>query len=67
MAYKNRPLLGDELYGPAKQPFKTNGQMLHAGTLGFIHPRSRQYMEFTADPPQEYLDIIGKIKTKDRA
>ncbi len=64
MAYKNRPLLGDELYGPAKQPYKTNGQMLHAGTLGFIHPCSGQYMEFSVQPPEEYLDVIDKIKAR---
>ena len=64
MAYKNRPLLGDELYGPAKQPYKTNGQMLHAGTLGFIHPCSGQYMEFSVHPPEEYLEVIDKIKAR---
>ncbi|MBQ4181547.1 MAG: RluA family pseudouridine synthase, partial [Firmicutes bacterium] len=32
------PLLGDTVYGPAKQPYKLNGQMLHAGILGFVHP-----------------------------
>ena len=64
MAYKNRPLLGDELYGPAKQPYKTNGQMLHAGTLGFIHPCSGQYMEFSVQPPEEYLEVIDKIKAR---
>ena len=61
MAHINRPLLGDELYGPAKQPYKTNGQMLHAGTLGFVHPVSGQYMEFCADPPFEYLTVLAKL------
>ena len=64
MAYKNRPLLGDELYGPSKQPYKISGQMLHAGTLGFIHPCTGQYMEFSADPPAEYTEIIEKIKNR---
>ena len=61
MAYIKRPLLGDELYGPARQPFKTKGQMLHAGVLGFVHPISGQYMEFKADPPLVYTDILDKI------
>ena len=61
MAYIKRPLLGDELYGPAKQPYKTKGQMLHAGILGFVHPISGQYMEFQADPPSDYMDILDKI------
>ena len=64
MAYNNRPLLGDELYGPAKQPYKLNGQMLHAGTLGFIHPCTGQYMEFTVQPPAEYIETIDKIKAR---
>ena len=66
MAYKNRPLLGDELYGPAKQPYKTEGQMLHAQILGFTHPISGQYMEFCADPPAIYKETIEKIKAKAR-
>ena len=61
MAYIKRPLLGDELYGPAKQPFKTKGQMLHAGVLGFVHPISGQYMEFSAQPPAEYKEILAKL------
>ena len=61
MAYIKRPLLGDELYGPAKQPYKTKGQMLHAGVLGFIHPVTGEYMEFKADPPAEYTNILEKL------
>ncbi|MBQ9826335.1 MAG: RluA family pseudouridine synthase [Firmicutes bacterium] len=61
MAHINRPLLGDELYGPARQPYKTEGQMLHAGTLGFVHPVTGQYMEFSAQPPAEYLNVLQKL------
>ena len=61
MAHINRPLLGDELYGPARQPYKTEGQMLHAGTLGFVHPVTGQYMEFSAQPPAEYMNVLQKL------
>ena len=62
MAHINRPLLGDELYGPARQPFRTHGQMLHAGTLGFIHPVQGVYMEFNSLPPEEYMTVLNKIR-----
>ena len=61
MAHINRPLLGDELYGPARQPYKTEGQMLHAGTLGFVHPVTGQYIEFSVQPPAEYLNVLQKL------
>ena len=47
MASIGFPLVGDPLYGFKKQRFKLKGQMLHAKTLGFIHPRTNEYMEFT--------------------
>ena len=61
MSYISRPLLGDELYGPARQPYKTNGQMLHAEVLGFVHPVTGQYMEFSVQPPAEYLKVLEKL------
>ena len=62
MASKNRPLLGDTVYGPAKQPFGLSGQMLHAKTLGFIHPRTNEYMEFSVDAPAEFKEILNKLR-----
>ncbi len=64
MAYINRPLLGDTVYGPVNQPYKLNGQMLHARILGFTHPVTGQYMEFEAEPPEEYLKTIEKLKAR---
>ena len=64
MAYKARPLLGDCVYGPAKQPYKLNGQMLHAGVLGFMHPVKNEYMEFKAEPPGEYIQTLQKLREK---
>ena len=61
----NHPLLGDDIYGNVKKhPYKTNGQMLHAGILGFDHPITGQYMEFCADPPEIYLQTIEKLRNR---
>ncbi len=61
MSSIHHPLLGDEVYGPAKCPVKgLQGQTLHAGVLGFIHPRTGAYMEFTAPLP-EYFEHLLQI------
>lgn len=57
----NYPLVGDPLYG-IKPTIDTKGQALHAYKLGFIHPRSSEYMEFEANPPQEFVDTLNQIK-----
>lgn len=64
LASLHHPLLGDTVYGPQKQPYKLNGQMLHAEILGFVHPVTGQYMEFKADPPKEYLDTVEKLRSR---
>lgn len=60
MASIGHPLLGDAVYGPSKCPYKLQGQTLHAGVLGFVHPRSGEYMEFCAPRP-EYFERLLKI------
>lgn len=57
----NYPLVGDPLYG-IKPTIDAKGQALHAYKLGFIHPRSGEYMEFEANPPQEFIDTLKQIK-----
>ncbi len=64
MAYIDRPILGDTLYGPKKQPYALSGQMLHAELLGFFHPRSGEYMEFQVEAPAEYLDTVTKLRNR---
>ena len=54
----NHPLLGDPVYGPKKCQYNLNGQALHAGTLGFIHPRTGKYMEFTSELPDYFKKIL---------
>ncbi len=61
MAYIKHPLVGDPLYGPSKQPAFLNGQMLHARVLGFIHPTTGEYMEFTAEIPEDFRENMRKL------
>ena len=58
----HHPLLGDEVYGPNKQPYKLSGQALHAKTLGLIHPRTNKYIEFTAPLPEYFTNLIKNFK-----
>ena len=62
MASINHPLLGDSVYGPKQKPFQTQGQVLHAGILGFVHPITNQYMEFHADLPDYFESILRKLR-----
>jgi 23S rRNA pseudouridine1911/1915/1917 synthase len=62
MAYKGHPLLGDYVYGPKKNPFAVDGQLLHAYLLGFIHPRTGEYMEFESPLPEEFRKVLSKLR-----
>ncbi|MBE5931895.1 MAG: RluA family pseudouridine synthase [Lachnospiraceae bacterium] len=62
MASINHPLLGDEVYGPKNKPFKTEGQVLHAGVLGFEHPITGEYMEFKAEVPEYFGKILERLR-----
>lgn len=61
MASIGHPLLGDEVYGPKKQPFHLQGQVLHARVLGFIHPITGQYMEYEAPLPEYFQKLLDKL------
>ena len=56
------PLLGDEVYGSGKNPFHLQGQTLHAMVLGFVHPRTGEYMEFTAPLPEYFVKLLEKLR-----
>ena len=58
MASIGHPLLGDSLYSNGKSPYKLQGQTLHAMTIGFIHPRTREYLEVTAPLPEYFEKIL---------
>lgn len=64
MASIGHPLLGDQVYGPSKVPFSgLQGQTLHAGVLGIIHPSTGEYMEFTAPLPEYFEALLKKLET----
>ncbi len=62
MAYIKHPLLGDELYGPAKNKEGAKRQMLHAGVLGFVHPVKGEYMEFESPLPEDFQKVLSKLR-----
>lgn len=62
MASIGHPLVGDQIYGYKKQKFKIEGQALHAKTLGFIHPTTGEYIEFTSDLPEYFEGLIKKLR-----
>ena len=62
MAYINHPLVGDMLYGPKKQTLFQDGQLLHAGVLGFIHPSTGEYMEFSRPLPEVFNQVLQRLK-----
>lgn len=62
MTYIGHPLLGDPVYGPKKQPINLEGQALHARVLGFIHPRTGEYMEFEAPLPPHFEALLERLR-----
>jgi len=57
MNYIGHPVVGDKTYGKRKEEFPVSGQLLHAGKLGFNHPRTGKYMEFETGVPEEFVKI----------
>lgn len=62
MAYLGHPVAGDTVYGGTKQPRELCGQCLHARMIGFIHPRTGEYLEFTSDLPEYFTAFLNKIR-----
>ena len=58
----NHAIVGDELYGGVDKSIKTNGQLLFAYKISFIHPTTNQTMTFEADMPTEFKKILNKLK-----
>lgn len=56
------PLLGDTVYGSAKNPYRLQGQALHAMVLGFWHPHFEKYVEFTAPLPEYFQKLLEKLR-----
>ena len=65
MASIGHPLLGDTLYSSGRSPFKhLQGQTLHAKTIGFVHPKSGEYMEFSAPLPEYFDNLLKLLKSR---
>ena len=62
MASIGHPLLGDTTYGSSKNPYHLQGQALHAMVIGFLHPVTNTYMEFTAPLPEYFLKFLEKLR-----
>lgn len=61
MKYIEHPLVGDPKYGLA-ETIDFGGQVLHAGTLGFEHPGTGEYVEFTKEPPADFMKLIDELR-----
>ena len=64
MAYIGHPLAGDPVYGYKKQRFNLEGQMLVAKVLGFVHPSTGKFMEFSVDLPDYFKRVITVLKNE---
>ncbi len=61
MAYIGHPISGDKVYGLKNEKVDFEGQCLHAGKIGFIHPATKEYLEFNADLPAYFKKYIQKL------
>jgi len=63
MSHSGHAVVGDPFYAPngGKNPFGLQGQCLHAKTIGFIHPISGKYIEFTSDNPPYFTEITNRL------
>ena len=64
MSHIKHPLLGDMVYGPKKKMLGVDTQMLHAKVLGFVHPTTGEYMEFESPLPEEFEEVLRKLRAK---
>ena len=62
MSYIGHPVAGDPVYGPKKVIEYLNGQCLHAGLIGFRHPRTGKYIEIESELPDYFVDFLRRIK-----
>ncbi len=62
MAYIGHPVAGDPVYGPKKVIEYLGGQCLHAGLIGFRHPRTGKFIEIESELPEYFTDFIRRVK-----
>lgn len=63
MKFIGHPLVGDPLYGRSKG-IKMQGQALHAAVLGFVHPASGEYLEFSAPIPDDMEQLLHSLRNR---
>lgn len=63
MDYIGHPIINDPVYGHNKLIDNEFGQMLHAKTIGFIHPKTKEYMEFNSEVPPKFIEILNTFKS----
>lgn len=56
------PVAGDSVYGSEKNNLGLKGQCLHAAVIGFIHPETNEYLEFSAELPDYFINVLSKIR-----
>lgn len=61
LSYIGHPVAGDEVYGSGK-PKWLGGQCLHARKVGFVHPRTGEYMEFSSELPDYFIKFLKEIE-----
>ena len=66
MAYIGHPVAGDPVYGPKKVIEYLSGQCLHAGLIGFRHPRTNEYIEIKSELPEYFTDFLRRIDKNGR-
>ena len=64
MEYIKHPVVNDPVYGHKKLDDMEFGQMLHAKEIGFVHPITKEFMDFTVDVPNKFLEILDKYKSE---
>lgn len=65
MAYIGHPVVNDPVYGYNRIDDKEFGQMLHAKEIGFVHPVTKEFLDFKVDPPKRFMEILDLYKNKE--
>lgn len=64
MASIGHSIVGDKTYGIKKEKFNLDGQLLHARTIGFVHPSTGEMMQFSSELPDYFTDILNKLRSR---
>lgn len=62
MSHQGHPIVGDPVYGVKKEEFSLNGQLLHAYQVGFLHPRTGEYLEFSSPLPEYFEKVLKRLR-----